>query len=154
MKKCTLIFDEMELKLDVEFSKVGRVKRFEEFGSTTRPAKRVLVMMIRGIYKDWKIPISYYLTRNSVNAETLIKIIKSALNSLNDIGFQPMVIVCDQSTTNQRTMKLLQVSHDIPFFIEGNHTYYCVFDAPHLIKSLRSNLMTGNFCVNDDIIDY
>mgnify|MGYP005985093723 FL=1 len=82
-KKCILLFDEMDIKQDLQFSKTsGEVLGFEnmgEFGSRAVPAKHVLILMARGIYCDWKLPISYYFTENGVKAEVLEKILKNYL---------------------------------------------------------------------------
>jgi hypothetical protein len=71
--------------------------------------------MARGIYSKWKFPIAYFLTQSTIN-KTILKNVIDVLNNLIDVGLCPKLIVCDQGTTNQSPLKLLDISEDNPFF--------------------------------------
>ncbi|VEN51244.1 unnamed protein product [Callosobruchus maculatus] len=148
----------MDIKQNLEFSKkTGFILGFEdlgEFGSRPVPAKRVLVLMIRGIYSNWKLPVSYYYSENGVRAEVLGKIIKNNLNLLRQCGLKLLGVICDQSTTNQKLFKTLKVTAEAPYFFHDDNKYYALFDTPHLLKSIRNNLLAGDFILHGHVISW
>lgn len=73
--------------------------------------------MARGIYSKWKFPIAYFLTHSTINKTILKNLIIDVLNNLIDVGLCPKLKVCDQGTTNQSALKLLNISEDNPFFL-------------------------------------
>ena len=119
-RACTICFDEMSIKVDLEYTKkYDFVEGFEDFGGGERSnleSKYALVFVARGVYNNWKIPLAYFLSNKGVDSDKLIMIIKSVINKLFDCGLLPKVCVCDQATTNVRAMKLLGATKDDPFF--------------------------------------
>lgn len=148
-KKCVLLFDEMAIKRRLEFSRRGDlIEGFEDLGEHGRKAvasKQAMVLMARGVYSDWKIPIAYYFSESGVKASKLKEIVQTNLEHLVESGLEPVAIVCDQSTTNQRLYKLFETSHSKPYFFYKKRKYYAIIDAPHLIKSIRNNLIKSDF---------
>ena len=105
--------------------------------------------MARGIYSQWKFPIAYYLTHSTVNKIILKNLIIDVLNKLIDVGLCPKLIVCDQGTTNQSALKLLNICENNPFFFINDHKIYSLFDVLHLLKSVRNNFIEASFQKND-----
>jgi hypothetical protein len=66
----------------------------------------------------------------------------------------PKMIVCDQSTTNQSTLKLLNVLEDSPFFFINKNKIFSFFDVLHLLKSIRNNLIEACYLKGDNIISF
>lgn len=66
----------------------------------------------------------------------------------------PTTIVCDQGTQNQRMFKLLGGTEDRPFTIINEKKIFLIYDMPHLIKSIRNNLLSGNFEINNNIVSF
>lgn len=157
-RECILAFDEMALKQCIEFSKQKDViEGFEDLGELGRKpllAKQALVFILRGIYSNWKIPISFYFSANGVGAEDLLKLLKINLASLKNAGLTPLAVVCDQGSTNQKLYKLLNVTIENPYFIINNTQCYALYDAPHLLKSIRNNLLDGDFSYDDKRISF
>nr|CAI5856161.1 unnamed protein product [Callosobruchus analis] len=145
-KKCALLFDEMDIKQNLELCKSsGSVIGFEnmgEFRFKEIPANKVLVLMIIslhiGIYCNWKVPIAYYFTRNGVKADILSEIIEKNLIYLGNFGLRRLAIVCDQSSVNQKLYRSFKVTPENPHFYIDDVKYYANNDAPHLryIKQL------------------
>ena len=135
-KECVLCFDEMAIKESLDYSKANdKMEDYEDlgrFGRTSNSATEVLVFCLRGIYSTWKLPISFYFSHNSVSAEQLCKILKHTLTYLADIGLKPVSTICDQSPTNQKLFRLLNVTVDSPFIDHNGHKYFMIFDSPHL----------------------
>lgn len=88
-KKCTLLFDEMAIKRELDLrttddSVYGYVD-FGEFGKKNIIANKALVLMIRGVKKNWKQSICYYI--GNANGEELRLIILNAIKQLKEVGF-------------------------------------------------------------------
>lgn len=90
-KECILCFDEMAIKKDISFNKargcIEGAEDLREFGRKPLLAKSVLVLMLRGVYSSWKLPISFYFTHSSVSGNDLTEIVKRNLIELQQIGF-------------------------------------------------------------------
>lgn len=157
-KECALLFDEMAIKQFLEYNKftdvIEGVQDLGELGRGPGLAKQALVIMLRGLYSNWKVPLSFYFSENGVKHKEMTKIIKFHLIELSKIGLNPVSIICDQSTTNQKVFKELNVTQDLPFFYINDQKYFAVFDPPHIIKCLRNNLLNGHFLLqNTKVID-
>lgn len=63
-RKCIIAFDEMIIKQFLEYnSKLDIIERFQDLGPLGRSPKaatHALVFSARGLYKNWKCPISYF----------------------------------------------------------------------------------------------
>ncbi|KAF2890908.1 hypothetical protein ILUMI_15265 [Ignelater luminosus] len=72
------------------------------------------------------------------------------------MSFKPLVLVCDQGSNNRRALKELGASKENPVInINGQEVYTC-FDAPHLLKCLRNNLMNTKvqFFINKKAVSW
>lgn len=157
-KNCVLAFDEMSIKELLEYNrKLDIIEGFEDLGPLGRNSKtatHALVFSIRGLFKNWKMPFSYYFCHGSLNQHNLKLLIEYNLKNLFGMGYNPRAIVCDQGTNNRGAFKLLGVTSDIPYFFFDSHKIFGIFDVPHLFKSFRNNLLTGNFKYENKIIDF
>lgn len=57
-------------------------------------------------------------------------------------------LVCDQGTNNVSALKALGVTSQQPFLLYEGEKYHVFYDVPHLLKSLRNNLLTGDFTID------
>lgn len=99
-------------------------------------------------------PMSYFLSNKGVDAKNLATLIKMSVDKLVDATLDPVAIVCDQGTSNVFALKALDSRMEKPFFIHNQRKIYTVFDAPHLFKSLRNNILNGNFEYDGKIISF
>jgi len=76
----------------------------EGFGSSGKIADRVLVVMIKGITKNWKFPFSFYFSDGATNCNNLKTAIEDTTKSLVQANFHVLGFVCDQSATNIKTV--------------------------------------------------
>lgn len=157
-KKCVLAFDEINIKECLEFNKkLDLLEGFEDYGPLGRTAKQAthaLVFSIRGLYTNWKTPVSYFFSRNSVNQYKLKDLIQYICKEIQNMGFYPKALVCDQGSNNRGALKLLGVTTEYPYFTSKNKKIYAIFDAPHLFKSVRNNLLSGIFKLDQQIINF
>jgi len=108
--------------------------------------------MIRGLYVNCKIPLSYYFTGSGVKGDSLVLIIKECGQKILELGFLPSAIICDQGTQNRRMFSILGGSENEPFTTISCRKLFLIYDMSHLIKSVRNNLLNGNFKYEEEII--
>ncbi|XP_050518111.1 uncharacterized protein LOC126892588 [Diabrotica virgifera virgifera] len=97
--------------------------------------------MMRGLLHNWKIPICYFVTGGPIHSDNLKNIVVEVVSKLQNIGYIPKVLVCDQASNNRALFKLLGACKDQPAIEIGNQRIFTVFDTPHLLKSLRNNFL-------------
>lgn len=106
-KFCSIICDEINIKSGLKYdSKLDIITSFPNYGTkfvydTDKLAKHVLVFMITGIYKQWKQPIGYFLTCNSLSSSTFKSLVHEAIDLIIEADFRIVCIICDQSPINQ-----------------------------------------------------
>lgn len=64
------------------------------------------------------------------------------------------LIVCDQGTQNQKLFTFLGGTEVNPITEIYGQQIHLLYDIPHLIKSLRNNLLTGNVQIKNKIISF
>lgn len=155
-KKCVILLDEVSIMKSVEYNKIiDEIEGFEDLGSIGRTQKlgsHALVTMVRGLIKNWKFPFSYYFTGSGVKGDDLVKIIKDSVEKMLNVGLLPSAIVCDQGTQNRRMFSLLGATEDNPSTIICSTNLFLIYDMPHLMKSIRNNLLTGDFKIDNNIV--
>lgn len=163
---CSLVFDEMAIEPDLFYcKKEDMVYGFENFGENEKYLKicdHVLVFLIRGINKKWKQPVAYYFCQSTTKTPQLVKCITEVIEEIQKTGLKVMSTVCDQGTSNVKAIKLLKQSTK---FIDSDENRYVgfkineqliipIFDPPHLLKTIRNNLMTKNLIFTKNNIKY
>jgi hypothetical protein len=155
-KKCVVLFDEMAIMKCIEYNKsLDMIEGFEDkgpLGRSSKYAKHVLVIMVRGLYTNWKFPLCYFLTCNGITGNELNIIIKSCIKKILDIGLLPTALVCDQGTQNRKLFSLLGGTENCPKTEIYGQTLFLIYDIPHLFKSIRNNLLNGNIKINEKTI--
>ncbi len=101
--------------------------------------------MARGILQKWKQPVAYYLVNESCGSTHLKNILQEAISHLEHMGLQVVSVVSDQGSNFMSLLKSLNVSKERTYFEVNGKKYFTIYDPPHLIKSVRNNLMKYNF---------
>lgn len=148
-KKCVVLLDEVALMKCLEFNKsLDCIEGFQdlgEFGQSAQPSKNALVIMIRGLYQNWKFPFAFFFSGSGIKGSELVKIITLCVKKLDEVGLIAVSIVCDQGSQNRKMFDLLGGTKTNPV-VDINGKQIClIYDVPHLIKSIRNNLMNGDF---------
>lgn len=149
-KMCVVCVDEMAIKECLEYSPLlDLIEGYEDLGvclgRTNKTAKKALVFMARGMYSKWKLPLGYFLSNKGLNGNTLATVIKNCIDKLAAATLTPLALVCDQGSTNVSAIKILGGTIEKPFFVHNSIKVYTIYDPPHLMKSLRNNLLNGYF---------
>jgi hypothetical protein len=85
------------------------------------------------------------LAHSGVKHKLLKNLIIDVLNELIKNGLYPKILVCDQGTNNRSALKSSGVDENKYYFFVEDYKIFSIFDVPHLIKSLRNNLIGCNF---------
>ena len=149
---CALVFDEMSIKEFLQYeSSSDRIEGFEDFGevgTSAFVANHALVFMVRGLYSKWKQPIGYFLTSGPVNKDKLNVLINLCLEKLEETGLLVKVIICDQGSNNRASFVKMGVSISKPYITFRGRKIFCMYDPPHLIKSIRNNFIQNGYIVD------
>lgn len=137
---CVLEFDEMGVAKDVEK------------GVTLAPRRTMQMMMVRGLFSNWKQAIYA-----QIDVPVTAHLVKEAARKLHDCGFPVAAMVSDCGESNERVWNELGIqwvvddsigicslegtSFDHP--VEGE--IFVFSDAPHLLKLLSNRLLSEGF---------
>ncbi|KAK3907247.1 Transposable element P transposase [Frankliniella fusca] len=148
----TLAFDEMFINEDVYYDTVtDQIKGLEDFGDRGRTsviANHVLVFMVQSVTEDLKFPVGYYPVSNTCPSDTLAILIPSVIRDLKNIGLTVLASISDQGPTNRGAITTLrgmcsQGTNDCVYMVDGAIVVH-LWDTPHLLKSVRNNLLTSD----------
>lgn len=81
-------------------------------------------------------------------------LIKEAIRRLRDCGFYPVVLILDQHATNRKMTRLLGATEDDPTFDVDGQSVVMMYDTPHLVKSVRNNLLKKNLFYDGQIVSF
>ncbi|XP_072947212.1 uncharacterized protein [Epargyreus clarus] len=150
-RTCSLSFDEMSLNPQISYNKQKDSLEGFTTNENKNIADHVLVFMVKGIKNNFKQPVAYYFT-NRLGKVELKATIKTVVKHIFDCGLIVINTVCDQSPVNVSAVtELINDSkaaymrlekrwcYDL-IFLNG-HNIIPLFDAPHLIKGIRNNLI-------------
>lgn len=125
------------------------------------PASEAVVLMVRSIFGDFKQPLAYFNFDKKMTAQKLKPVIEEAISKLQEAGLTVKTLVCDQAAEHQALYShLFKVTADEPYIHYGpdetKSKIYCLFDPPHLLKSIKANLRKHVALVGDnsDIISW
>ena len=139
----------MSLKSHLHYdTKSDSIIGFEDFGNgetSGATANSVLVLMARGILQKWKQPVAYYLINESCDRMHLKEIVTEAINHLEEMGLSVVSVVSDQGSNFTSVLAFLGVSEEEPLFEMNGKMYFAMYDPPHLLNSVRNNLMNYDF---------
>ena len=86
-----------------------------------------------------------------INSDDIKPLVIECIDRLKLAGAIPKVLVADQGSPHQRLFTLLGASIDKPYFdhcSQGDSIkIFTMWDTPHLLKSLRNNLMSVHVMV-------
>lgn len=157
-KSCVLMLDEMSIKQSLEYYEhFDVIEGYEDLGSLGRQplvGKQACVFMVRGLYYPWKMPVGYFISKNGLTAKQTKTLILEGVELLTRTGLQIKAVVCDQCTTNVSGYKALGITSDNPWFKHAGVKIHALFDVPHLMKSVRNNLLKHNFLFEDKIVSF
>nr|XP_034824778.1 uncharacterized protein LOC117982524 [Maniola hyperantus] len=117
--------------------------------------------MVRGIIKKFKQPVYFTFCRGSTKADSLKAQIKTVIKEVEATGLKVVATVCDQGASNRAAINSLLNETRIEylrdnkewtggFFELNKKKIFPLFDAPHLMKGIRNNLLNKNLMFTQD----
>lgn len=85
--------------------------------------------------------VAYYATNKTVRAGSIKSIICECVSHLKNVGLDVRAVTLDQGSTNRKAVKLVGVTKETPYCTIAERKIYVMYDFPHLVKSIRNNLM-------------
>ena len=130
---CGLCFDEVHLKADMCYNATH--------DNVIGPHSNANVLMVRGLYAKFKIPI-FAAFDQALTKKDLFE----AIEALYKAGFHVVTVTCDQGPNNTALKKELGVDYKKPWFSNpvrtGSHIYF-LHDVPHCFKNFSKWLRHG-----------
>lgn len=126
---------------------LDKIIGFEDNGDlkSFKSAKSALVFMLRGLKNKWSQPIAYAFSHTTCPSETLQTLLFKLVQKLKGIGLVVHAVISDMGSTNIQMTQKLEITPEKPYFFVDGHKIIYLFDTPHLIKSIRNNLLNHNF---------
>ena len=130
---CGLCFDEVHLKADISYNATH--------DNVIGPHSNANVLMVRGLYAKYKIPIFAAFDKAMTKKDLF-----EAIEGLYKAGFHVVTVTCDQGPNNTSLKKELGVTYKKPWFTNpvrpGSHIYF-LHDVPHCFKNFSKWLRHG-----------
>jgi len=120
-KYCNICIDEMSVKAALSYNvPTDKITGFENMGSIgcgQGIGKQALVFMATGLFSNWKQPLGFFVSKSATSGERLKILLEECLLLINNTGLCVKSVVCDQGTSNQKLIKLLNVNVNEPYFV-------------------------------------
>jgi hypothetical protein len=128
-------FDEIHLKSDISYDKHN--------DQIIGPHREANVLMLRGLFAKWKLPI-WYGYDQALAKDVLLDIIKKVEAEGIDIAG----VVCDQGGKNLGLAKKMGIDHENTVFDHPScpgQKIAWFYDVPHILKNLRTAFLRRGF---------
>ena len=150
-----LLFDEMKISKHIDFRQdLGKSVGFVDFGSFTtqqhmhQEGDHALVFLFRPHMNGWIQTIGCFCSAGTTPSAQLSKLILEAIILLENCGAVVDGIVADGASTNRKAFAMLgfcgkisAVSNKMTNPCDDSRDIYFICDMPHLLKTLRNNLL-------------
>ncbi|XP_067009177.2 uncharacterized protein [Anabrus simplex] len=139
---CCLTFDVMTVQQHLTYnSTLGYIEGCENFGDerTSNFANGVLVFMLCGLKKKWKMPVAYFLCHD-ISAPRLKNLIHKVLVACDDAGANVIALVCNMSACNIRALKSMGASFSNPYIPFSGRRIFTIYDPSSLLMYTRNLL--------------
>lgn len=157
---CSITFDAISIKEGLYYNRsTDKMDGFEDlgqYGASGKRARYAMVFMVKGIAKKWKQIVGYFLYGTSIKPDVLKRMITDCISKLQDTGLIPKVIICDQDTCNRSVFSKFGITPQSPNIIHNNEPvfFFFMYDTPHLLKSVRNNLIRHDVVINGQSVSW
>ena len=130
-------FDEVHVKRDISYD--------SQDDKILGPHSKANTMLIRGLFKNYKMPVWFRFDSALKKAE-LFEIIQR----LEDLKYHVMSVTSDLGPDNRALAKELGITPEHSWFdnpAQPDKKVYVFFDVPHILKLIRNNLMEYGFII-------
>ena len=145
-----LFFDEVKIKEGLVWDcKTNEIIGFVELDQNEENeelpdqlATHILQFSFKSLFSKFTHPCAYFLTRNITYGQ-IDKLFWKGVNSLDEYGFQVLMVCCDGASANRKFMEMNMKSNNEPIVVNPltHKPIFFMSDPTHLIKKLRNNLL-------------
>ena len=139
-KNVIVQIDEVHVKSDITYKSVKIIAPTMHTGD---PVKTVLATMVSSLHKKWSTIVRLF-PLSSTNASELFLTIKSVIGDIENCGLLVQVLCSDNYPQNVNIFKMFSIdqrtlSPIVHHPYDTNRNLVLIFDAVHIIKSIRNN---------------
>lgn len=158
-KDCVILMDEMEIAsaIDYDISSSAYIGH-ETLGDGSELATQLLVVMIRGINTNWKQVVGYHLCSKKARDDSLYKFLLDCIVKVEGVGYKVRGVVSDMGPKNQSVWRSFEVRvgryslvNHCQHPVRSEHKLYFFADTPHLLKNLRSALLSHDITLPREV---
>nr|XP_050022891.1 uncharacterized protein LOC126516841 [Dermacentor andersoni] len=149
-RHCSLIMDEMRIKPKLQYNKqqdcfVGHADVGEVNDPANEPllANSLLCFLINGLSTSYRIPVSYFFTKN-LSGSQLSQLVRSVIKNVEESGFKVDRLVADKHKINVSAMRDLCggfLTYRIEHPVYPDRPLFLSFDCCHVLKNVRSQFL-------------
>ncbi|KAJ8712023.1 hypothetical protein PYW07_004865 [Mythimna separata] len=153
-KECAVCIGTLDVKQNLYYDvKNDQVIGFHDVDGTQRlePASTALVVMVRGLYHNWKQALSCSFLAPHQDYEDVRAYVLKIISKMFEIGLTVRVLISDVETDFIGLTKAKKITSKAPFFHVNNYKVYHLYDPVHLVKNVRDYFTTNNFYFNGKI---
>lgn len=99
-------------------------------------------------------PIGYLLAHHTMGSQAQMSMLEDVVEQLECRGLFPMVVTVDQCQTNMKMAREAGVTKTNPVIRVNDTEMVLMYDPPHLLKSMRNNLMKHNLVFQNKICSF
>lgn len=147
---CSLIVDAMAIKKHICWSSASqRFVGYVNYGNEAeeeelREATEAVVLLVNGIFGNWKQPIAYFFS-NGMTGSTLAQLLRNAMEMLHSINIRVIALTFDGDAKNQAAVRNLglntrEMLGSFPHPSNSDWMVYGFFDPCHMLKLVRNTL--------------
>ena len=135
-----LSFDEVHVRSDISYD--------SQEDQILGPHSKANTMIMRGVFKKYKMPI-WYRMDTALKKDELFQII----HRLEGLGYHVVSVTSDMGPDNRGLAKELGITPHHSWFpnpARPKANIYYFFDVPHILKLIRNNLLEYGFIVPNE----
>ena len=163
-----LLFDEVQLRKHLDFradlrKTVGMVDfgNYTESHNLSQEGDHALVFMFRPHLNGWLQTVGSFCSAGTTPSAVLSKLILEAIVFLENCGALVDGLVCDGASTNRKALttlgfcgKMSGLCNKMVNPCDDTRNIYFFSDTPHLLKTIRNNLLKSKHFVVRNITFY
>ena len=150
-KECAVCIGTLDVKANLYYDvKKDLVTGFHDVDGIQRlePAQTALVVMVRGLYHNWKQAISCSFLAHQEDYSDVRTYILKIISKMFGIGLSVRVLISDVETDFIGLSKECKINSRSPVFQVNNNKVYYLYDTAHLMKNVRECFTTNNIYFN------
>lgn len=150
-KYCMISIDEMQISKENDYNK--HMKQFLGYitlgtGEKEELGSHLLVVLLRGIYSNWKQLIAAHITGTSLNKNVFKQFIEKCITSVETSGLRVIALSSDMGAANKGLWNAFNVGIKKGFrqnkFVCNGHDIFVLPDVCHLLKNFKNTVLKYN----------